>query len=223
MPFRRHNAFTLIELLVVIGLMALLAGTLGLALRETSPSLALQSAQATVASFLAGARGEAALRQNRAMLVVDADRASERFLRGVSIAVESAPDSGHWRITGADAVLPQGIYVVPRDATLDGVAFAADGDTGSSWRAQRRSSLELARAGSIAPSAVNPAGRYLCMTAPLTPLGTASSGGGDKLVLATARRSSEGVRFDRPELLRGIALSSYGVALLINDATGFDF
>jgi len=223
MTAQRHPAFTLIELLVVIGLVAILAGALGLGLREANPSLALQSGQATVASLLAAARGQAALRQNRAILVVDADPAAENFLRGLHIAVESAPHSGRWRITGPGAVLPPGIYLVPGNAAFDGVTFTADGTPGNRWPAQRRSSLELAPPGDIAPSADNPAGMYLSMTVPLAEAGAPGSGAGDKLVLSAARRTATGVSFDRPEWVRGVALSSYGVAIFINDAPDFDF
>jgi prepilin-type N-terminal cleavage/methylation domain-containing protein len=219
----RHPAFTLIELLVVIGLVALLAGALGLALREANPSLALQSAQASVASLLAAARGQAALQQNRTMLVVDADPAAGSFLRGLHLAVESAPHSGRWRITGPGAVLPPGIYVVPEKATFDGVMFTSVGNPGVPWPAQRCSSLGLAPPGRIAPSADNPAGKYLGMSALLAEPGPAGPGAGDKLVLSAARRTATGVNFDRPELLRGVVLSSYGVAIFINDAPGFDF
>jgi hypothetical protein len=61
------------------------------------------------------------------------------------------------------------------------------------------------------------------MSALLAEPGPAGPGAGDKLVLSAARRTATGVNFDRPELLRGVVLSSYGVAIFINDAPGFDF
>ena len=219
----RHEAFTLLELLVVVGLVAFLAGVFGLTFHNGNPASALQSAQGTVASLLAAARGEAALRQTRAMLVVDADAAGVHFLRGIHLAVESSPNSGQWQITGVGAVLPPGICVVPGTGALDGVTFAAAGSASGIWPVRRRSSLELAPAGRLAAGSENPAGKYLTMTAPLTALGNAGTGGGDKLVLAAARRTSTGVTFDQPELVRGVALSSYGMAILINDGPDFDF
>lgn len=223
MPARTHHAFTLIELLTVIGIMALMATVLGLALREGSPAVALQSAQGTVASLLAAARGRAALSQNRSMLVVDADPAADSFLRGVHIAVETAPNSGQWLLTGDGTVLPRGIFVVPGSADMSGATFAASDGSTTPWPVERRSSLEMAPAGCVTPAAENPSGLYLGMTAPLTALGAAGTGGGDKLVLAAARRTAAGVIFDQPELVRGVALSSYGVAILVNDGPGFDF
>jgi prepilin-type N-terminal cleavage/methylation domain-containing protein len=223
MGAQHQSAYTLIELLVVIGLMALLAGALGLGLREANPSLALQSAQATVASLLAAARGQAALQQSRTVLVVDADPANGNFLRGLHIAIESAPHSDRWRITGPSAVLPPGIYVVPGIAALEGVTFSSAGTPGGRWPAQRCSTLELAAPGRIESSADNPEGKYLNMTAALAGPDGTSGVANDKLVLSAARRTATGLHFDRPEMLRGVVLSSYGVAIFINDAPGFDF
>jgi prepilin-type N-terminal cleavage/methylation domain-containing protein len=223
MPPRRHHAFTLIEMLAVIGIMALMAGVLGLALREGNPAVALASAQGTVAGLLAAARDQAVLSQNRAMLVVDADPADERFLRGIHVAVETERDSGQWRITGDDALLPSGIFFVPGTEGVSGATFAPGDGSAGAWPVGRRSSVEVAPPGRILPSAENQSGKYLGMTAPLAASDAAGAVGGGKLVLAAARRTSAGVIFDRPELVRGVALSSYGMAILINDGPGFDF
>jgi len=216
-------AFTLIELLAVMSIMTLMAGICGLALQEGSPAIALQSAQGTVASLLAVARGQAAMNQNRAMLVVLADPANEHFLRSISIVVEAAPDSGRWWIAGEATLLPRGIYFVPGTAELPGAVFGGGDVPADGWPVTRRSSLEMVPEGSIPPPPEYPAGRYLGMVRPLTASGLAGGGGGDKLVLASARRTSTGVIFDQPERVGGIALSSYGVAILISDAAGFDF
>ena len=218
-----RSAFTLIELLTVMSIMTLMAGIIGLAHRHGSPTVAFQSAQATVASLLAAARGQAALNQNRAMLVVVADPANERFLRSVSIVVETAPHTERWWIAGHETLLPRGIFLVPGITGVVG-ADLGDGDASSGiWPATRLSSLETMPDGSITPSPEYPAGKYLGMIAPLSASGMAATSGGDKLVLAMARRTSAGVTFIQPEQVCGIVLSSYGVAILINDAAGFDF
>ena len=219
-PVRLSQAFTLIELLTVMGILTLMAGILGLALREGSPATALESAQATVVSLLAAARGQVALNQNRAMLVVDADPAGDHFLRGVHVAVETAPNSGRWWLAGDGMVLARGAYFVPGSAGVDGAVFSAGDASTPPWPDGRRSSLGWLSMGSIAPSEDNSSGKYLGMIGPLTASGT---GGGDKLVIAIARRTPAGVVFERPEQVRGVALSSYGVAILINDGPGFDF
>ena len=220
---RRLDAYTLLELLVVIGVVALMAGGIGLALRDGTPTVALQSAQGTVASLLTAAQSQAALAQNRTMLVVDADPSGVSFLRGIHIAVETTQNSGRWHLSG-DITLPPGIYVVPGGATtVNGVSYVADDTTVSVWPARRRSTLQVVLPGAVPAGAGNPAGIYLSMTAPFTGLAATSMGGGDKFVLAAARRNTAGINFYNAELVRGIALSAYGVAILINDGPGFDF
>jgi len=206
-----------------MGIVVLAAGVLGAALQSGSPAVALQSAQGTVASLVAAARGQAALHQSRAMLVVKADPADEHFLRGILVAVEAAPNSGLWRVTADGALLPRGIYVVPGDAPLAGAAFAAGDGTAGGWPDGRRSSLAMVPPGSILPAPGNGTGMFLGMISPLTVQGATENSGGGKLVLAAARQTPGGVIFERPELVRGIVLSSYGAAILINDGRGFDF
>lgn len=220
---RSPRAFTLIELLAVMSIMTLMAGICGLALQEGSPAVALQSAQGTVASLLAAARGQAAVNQNRSMLAVVADPANEHFLRSITIVVETAPNSGRWWIAGATTLLPRGIYFVPGTTDLPGAEFDGSAVPAGEWPVTRLSSLGVVPDGSITPPPEYPAGRYLGMVTPLTLSGLAGAGGGDKLVLASARRTSAGVIFDQPERVGGVALSCYGVAILISDAAGFDF
>ena len=217
---RTSHAFTLIELLTVLGLIGLMTGVMGLAWRDGSPGIALESAQGTVVSLLAAARGQAVLHQNRAMLVVDADPAQELFLRGIHIAIETAPGSGRWWITGDGTVLPRGIYFVPGSGGVSGATLEA---APSGWPDTRRSSTELLPGESIAPAPENPGGKYLGLVTPLTASGLPGAGGGDKLVLAIARRTTTGVIFAHPEQVRGVAVSAYGVAILINEGIGFDF
>jgi len=217
------RGFTLIELLVVLGIITLLAGGLGLALRDGESARALEAAQATVASLVSAARVEAVLHQNRTMLVFDADPSGDCFLRGVQVAVESAPDSGRWRIAGPGAVLPRGICVVPGSVGVVGATFAADDAQPGTWPEERQSTLEMMPAGSILNGADNPSGKYLGMSVPLTSKGLAGVGVSVKLVLAAVRRAPPGLIFDHPDQVRGIALSSYGVAILLNDARAFDF
>ena len=217
----RHNAFTLVELLTVLGIVILMAGSVGLAMRDGSPGAALESGQATLASMLAAARGAAALSHTRAMLVVDADPDDERFLRDFQVAIETPPHSDHWQITGPRAVLPQGIYVVPSDDDLEGVSFSPAHGGAVAWPPERRSTLTLMPEGSVALASENHADRYLGLLAPLAPSGATDGGG--KVVLAAARRTPSAVVFERPEWVRGVAISRYGAAILINDGSGFDF
>ena len=57
----RRAGFTLIELLVVIGIIAVIAGVIGIGFSGGGGTVALQGSQATLSSLVAGARGKAAV------------------------------------------------------------------------------------------------------------------------------------------------------------------
>ncbi|MEO6873383.1 MAG: type II secretion system protein [Opitutaceae bacterium] len=220
---RQVAGFTLIELLAVVGLMTVLAGGLGLALRDGSPTSALESAQAAMASLVAAARNQAVLSGSRAMVIIEAGADDRNFLRRMQIAIETMPATDQWRIVDEGIVLPVGIYVVPGSDPVDGAAFDSGAGGVPPWPTGRKSSLVLARPGSIGAVPSEGSGTYLRMSTALVADGTSSLEGGAKFVLAAARRTSTGVIFDHPEWVRGVALSAYGVATLINDGPGLDY
>ena len=84
------RAFTLIELLVVIGLIGLLAGGIGVAMKNKNPGTGLRSAQSTLVSLLSSARGQSALNQVDAMILVQADPTADNFLRSIRVVVLNA-------------------------------------------------------------------------------------------------------------------------------------
>ena len=205
----------LIELLVVIGIIVLLIGALGLALRGGGGNVALQSAQGTLSSLIAATRSHAALSQSTAMLVVDADPASDGFLHTLHIAVQTA---GGWNFVG-DAVLPSGAYLVPGTPSIPGADCTPEDH--SVWPVKRVSTVG-APANLVVVSG-GQSGSYIATTFSFTSAGTLATNGGDKLVLGTARRTSAiTLVFDQPAQVRGVILSVYGAPILINNATGFD-
>ena len=105
---RTIPAYTLIELLVVAALIGVLAGTVGLALRSPDDGMALQVAQATLASLCSAARGRAALTGRDARLLIAADPADlECHLRYLQIVHEDPAGSDHWRAEGSGVYLPR--------------------------------------------------------------------------------------------------------------------
>jgi len=202
-------AFTLIELLVVMGLIAILAAGVGLALQGGDRSVALQAAQGTLASLLTSARGQAALAGRNAALVVQADPGSpDSYLRAVTVAVRDTADTT-WVPVDDWVLLPPNAYFLP--ATVPDGALIVPGDD---WSGLRSSAF--------AP-ALDSCDGIPCLVLSFTPRGTIS-GGGD-LVLAPAVRQPAGaavsIQFIRPDAVRGVVLSTYGIATLIDDRSGF--
>lgn len=215
---RTLRGFTLIELLVVIGIIAVLAGGIGVALRDGNPDSAVRSAQGVVNSVLSSARGQAALKQGYAKIIVQADKDKDNFLR--LIRVVTSPDnltSSTWTQVGPDVILPTGVYVVP-NGTVAGVTPAGTGrrstffgppaavsgitDVSSSWLSSVYviNSLGMLVATSSNVAVTNPG----------------------NIVLGPGHGSGPaGVALDNYEALRGVVVSRYGIANLVNDAASF--
>jgi prepilin-type N-terminal cleavage/methylation domain-containing protein len=213
------RGFTLLEVLVVCGLIGLLAGALGLALREGNPALALQGGQGVVASLVAAARSQAMLHQRRTTLAIDADPASDGFLRHVFPVVERAVAGSGWDALDEGVVLPAGVFVVPPGDLSSGVIFS--GGSGA-WTQAMRSSLAAAVVGSVTDATGNAAGACLLLTPALEAAPVRSAGPGNQIVLTAGRRVTAGVVCDQPEAVRGIVLSTYGVPILINRRSDLD-
>lgn len=209
---RTVPAFTLIELLVVMALIGVLAGAFGLALRSPGGGMALQAAQATLASLCNAARGRAVLTGQNARLVVAADPSDvDCHLRYLQIVHEEEAGSEHWRAEGGGVYLPRGVYVVPSAAT------AVPGNP--AWPASRRSTALSPTAQTMIINGVAAGTFYHTQ---FTGRGTTSGGN----LLLTAGRVTTGssgtmLEFDNPDNVRGVLLRSSGALTLINDAGVF--
>jgi prepilin-type N-terminal cleavage/methylation domain-containing protein len=214
----RSSAFTLIELLVVIGLIGLLAGGLGVAMQNKNPGSGLRSAQSILVSLLSSARGQSALNQANAMILVQANPGDPNFLRSVKVVVETAPPgSNNWQEVGGEVVLPEGIYIVPPVDNMAGAEVSTKGENA------RLSQF-------VAPSAglINGVTGTYFTSMYLTCLGGVSNAGnkvttsaGRMLVAAGAPISATAVKIDNTSAIRGFVVSNYGVATLINDVASF--
>jgi prepilin-type N-terminal cleavage/methylation domain-containing protein len=218
---QRHG-FTLIELLVVIGLIAVLAAGIGISMREGNPSAPLRAGQNILVGLLSGARGQAALNQSDAMIIINATP-GDSCLREMQVVVRVGTDT--WRAVGAPTHLPQGIYIVP-PAEVGGVQF-----TGS-WSNERKSTGFIttpAGTTTTSPEAVAPADTandpfkdkvYLKFQI-FSALGK-TTGSGRLLVTSGKQTGPSAVSLDNPELIRGVTVSRYGVPTFINEAETFD-
>ncbi len=212
---RSRSGFTLIELLTVIGLIAVFSVVLGLALGRGNSGAALQSSQATLQGLFASARGQAAINQGDAYVVVNVDPQSEGFLREFHVAlavravgspIGSPIDS--YRAVGSPVTLSQGVYLVPRTtAHTYGGVLSFDG---------YNLSTAFSESGTNGMTDIDGlSGRYAIVNG-MTSRGTSIGGG--QIVLAPAeRRSPDSWVFTNPDAVRGVSISHYGVLTFLND------
>jgi type II secretory pathway pseudopilin PulG len=113
---RGESAFTLIETMVVVGLVVILLGGVGFALRDTGSS-SLASAQNILGSLVGQARAQAAVNQTEARLAIYAVRPpggdAEKYLRLLQVFVARPQGSSTWAPVGSPVYLPRGVFVVP--------------------------------------------------------------------------------------------------------------
>ena len=201
----------MIELLVVIGVIAVLAGGIGMTLRSNNHNTGLQAAQSTIAGMVRLARAQAALKQQNVGIFVNMKTTNlDCYLRQLVFAVDtSAAQNGtSWTLLDGGTILPQGIYVVPK--TLPAGAPSA-------------LKLSTALSSSTVNLAVNSATAEAYAYVYIKPLGAPSIAG--QIVLSTATLKTDTgtpvLTFDNANNVRGLTISSYGIATLINESTGF--
>jgi type II secretory pathway pseudopilin PulG len=229
-PRRASAAFTLLELLVVVGLIAGFSFLLFGALRGGGRAAALQSGQATLANLVAAARTRAMASGESARLLIHVDpgspEAAGRYLRYLALQVQSG---GVWPAGPvAETFLPEGVWVVPGNfPTIPAGLFAANATP--PWTKPDGSPLRSTalRAASITSETINSSVAEQWVSITFAASGTTAQSGDLILALGQVRPPGSSAPGESPvelgnaEQVRGLALSVYGVPVLVGDRAGF--
>lgn len=222
-PHVSQRAFSLLELLVVVGLIALLVGGIGIALRD-SGGTSLAIAQTSLSSMVGAARAQAAVHQTRTRLYIygSVPPAGEpdRFLRTLQVFREEPADSGNYQPGGAAVYLPRGIYVVPPSMAgllAPGITWPANPAPLSTFATPQPRPIQPAPTpGATFANASGyfiefaPDGSFVPEPAPYL-----------KLVVATAMLDGHAPRFNNPGAVRGILVRPSGAVTFVSDASAF--
>jgi prepilin-type N-terminal cleavage/methylation domain-containing protein len=220
------TGFTLIELLVVIGVIAVLAGTIGLSLGTGNSGVALQNSQGTLLSMLSGARAKAAIHQASAGIFVNATPGTEEFMREFRIAALIDHDNNPgtaavWIARGDPILLSSGIYLVPPAAAFPTTEVeylpAAPAWLNAHSTAYNNANITIKMEDGTTD--VSAAQYHEILT--INPSGTTSPG---TVILSPADTlpGGSGISFSNPEALRGARVSNYGVATLAEGQESFN-
>lgn len=224
-PRRAASGFTLLELLVVVGLIAAFSFAIVAAVGSTRGA-ALQSAQSTFANLIVAARTKASASGQTTRLLVHYDAtsstASTRFLRHLVLQVQVG---GTWQPL-TDAYLPDGAYVVPGNFAFPAGLLAT---TDVAWTKSDGSNLRSTalRNANLTSESIYGGTVEQWVSIPFAAAGTTGASG--DIVIAAGRARPPGsyaggespVELQHPDQVRGLTLSSYGVATLINSRTSF--
>jgi len=217
-PCVKQRAFTLIELLVVIAVIGILAGLVFSGMGGAERSSALRSAQATLANSLSATRNRALARGVPVALAVHDDPSNPvRYRRTIAIVEDIAMAP---RVV-AVFELPKHAYVLPHRARFAEQMREPGNWVGGNSGNALGSTRFLNPGGVISVAIVSPTAE-LWEYALVTVSGTMSGGGA--LIVGLAERVDDGpfpIRFQSPEQVRGLMVSNYGLARMIDDRSGF--
>ncbi len=209
--------------MIVIGLIVIMIGGFGFALRDKAGS-SLTSAQNTLGALVGQARAQAALNQTEARLMIYATRPpggdNLKYLRLLQVFVAATQGStAFWVPVGSPTYLPNGVYLVP--PTTNGLLAA-----GVAWPTNPAPiSAPLGTAGN--PNQPNGTAFFGASTVffiefkadgSLNPAASPYT----KLVVTTGALGTNNLpAFNNANAVRGIRIRANGAISYVNEATGF--
>lgn len=221
----RSRAFTLLELLVAVSLIAALSIVV-LGVLSGGRGSALQAGQAAFADLLVAARTQAAASNQpvRVLVNFNADDTEQpaRFLRYMVLQAQTRTG---WQST-VTAYLPQGVYLLPGRGPAPTGLFPASGALWTKTDGSELRSTAFRNTDAIEESIDGGrVERWLIL--PIAATGATNAAG--DIVLANGRSRAPGsfvtgespVELLHPDEVRGLALSQYGVATLIDRRASF--
>jgi hypothetical protein len=216
-------------LLVVIALIAGLAAMLFSEIGAGSKTSALDTAQTAMAGMVTVARTNAISSGRAVRLMFNIDATSfanpSRYLRYVVLQTQVSPTE--WQ-TVADLYLPTGVYFVPGDFSSLPAGLFAEG--APAWvRADASGNLRstVLRSGQLTTEQINSTVAEQWCALSFSSIGTTAQAGDLVLGLGRSRAPGAYVEGESPielyqrDNVSGITLSSYGLAVLIGDRSGF--
>lgn len=220
---RRAGAFSLLELMVVVGLIALLAGGIGLALGDSGGN-SLATAQKTLATMVNSARAQAAVNQTNTVLAIYGTRPptgeAEKYLRLLQVFRNETPESATatWVAVGSAVYLPRGVYVVPTNTTgllASGTVWPSNPPLVSTLRGP----INLGQ-----PTGTLFGGAATAWVVEFSADGTVAQIGTQafsRLVVGTAVLNNNVPQFNNAGAVRGVLLRPTGGLTFVNEALGF--
>lgn len=222
-----RRGYTLIELLVVVGLIALLAGGIGLALGDSGGN-SLSTAQTTLSTAVGLARAQAAVNQTEAIVAIYATPPpagdADRYLRLIQVfrseTPGASPQTATYTPVGSPLLLPRGVCVVPNTTAgflVPGITWQANPPLISSVT---QTAIRGQPAGTPFGTSTNSA--YIVefkSDGTVTQIGTQTHA---RLILgATTRAANNRPQFVSDNAVRGILIRATGAVTFANDKSGF--